>query len=591
MIRELFPSPCIQTIVSTAWLLLVWLNLSMSFLSIDAMAQTASWTLPTPISTAALSSKKPHVTLSSNGTVAVAIWSRSDGDDYVIRTRAATISGNSTNWGVTDFVSVAGQDAEDSQIAISSDGTKATAIWYRSNGTHEIVQSASATISGNSLSWGPITNLSANGQNASAAQIVLSSDGTQAAAVWYRNNGSNWIIQSATASISGNTANWSAATDLSVEGQDTFTPQLALSSDGTKAAAIWGRSNGSNSIIQSSSAIISGNTASWSSVVDLSASGQNANDPQIALSSDGTKAVAVWSRSNGSEYVIQFALAGIIGNIASWGAVTDLTAAGLNAISPRIAISSDGTKTTAMWCRSNGSGYVTQATSATIANDTVVWDKRISNLSTAQGTTGFPDLALSADGTGATAVWRRMTSNNHVVEAASAQISGNSATWGEATDLSGSGWSAYDPDVAISSAGTQAIAVWRRFTSEEPIIESSTASVEYMTPTPSPTPEDSNPPTVKARKSYGTIGKKLKLRYELFDDSGQSSETIRILNGVKTLNTTTVPLSVIPANGIRSKSIKTPLKKPGKLRFCVTASDAVGNASAKSCAAAIIRSP
>lgn len=38
----------------------------------------------------------------------------------------------------------------------------------------------------------------------------------------------------------------------------------------------------------------------WSAATDLSATGQNANSPQIALSADGTKATAVWQDANSS---------------------------------------------------------------------------------------------------------------------------------------------------------------------------------------------------------------------------------------------------------------------------------------------------
>src|SRR5690606_32518664 len=115
----------------------------------------------------------------------------------------------------------------------------------------------------------------------------------------HRSNGSNNIIQSASATISGNTASWSAAQDLSATGQGAAIAEIAISSDGTMATAVWNRFDGSNNIVQSASATISGNTASWSAVQDLSVAGQSATGQQITSSSDGTKATAVWSRSNG----------------------------------------------------------------------------------------------------------------------------------------------------------------------------------------------------------------------------------------------------------------------------------------------------
>lgn len=44
---------------------------------------------------------------------------------------------------------------------------------------------------------------------------------------------------------------------------------------------------------------------SWSDASDLSAAGQDSSNPQIAVSSDGSKGNVVWDRYNGSNYVIQ----------------------------------------------------------------------------------------------------------------------------------------------------------------------------------------------------------------------------------------------------------------------------------------------
>src|SRR5262249_16085695 len=72
--------------------------------------------------------------------------------------------------------------------------------------------------------------------------------------------------------------------------------KVAISADGTKATAGWQRSNGTYTIIQSSSAAIANNVAAWSSVIDLSSTGQNAGSVSIGLSSGGSRASVVWSK-------------------------------------------------------------------------------------------------------------------------------------------------------------------------------------------------------------------------------------------------------------------------------------------------------
>ena len=237
---------------------------------------------------------------------------------------------------------------------MSSDGTKAVAVWFRSNGAVDIVQAATATIINNVATWSTPGDLSATGGYAQSPVIGVSSDGTKAVAVWFRSNGANYIVQAATATIANNAASWSSPEDLSATGQDAVGPQIGVSSDGTKAVAVWYRSNGANNIVQAATATIINNVATWSTPGDLSATGGTANAPQIGVSSDGTKAVAVWYRNNPANDIVQAATATIANNVATWTSPSDLSAAGRNANAPQVGVSSDGTKAVAVWYRNNG---------------------------------------------------------------------------------------------------------------------------------------------------------------------------------------------------------------------------------------------
>ena len=90
------------------------------------------------------------------------------------------------------------------------------------------------------------------------------------------------------------------ASDLSVAGQNAFSPEVATAPDGT-TTAVWRRSDGANNIVQASTRPPGG---SFGAPVDLSATGQDALSPQIATAPDGT-ATAVWRRSNGTNFIIQ----------------------------------------------------------------------------------------------------------------------------------------------------------------------------------------------------------------------------------------------------------------------------------------------
>jgi LPXTG-motif cell wall-anchored protein len=68
----------------------------------------------------------------------------------------------------------------------------ATAVWHRNNGSSDIIQSSTSLNGG---AWSTPVDLSATGANAYYPQVTVSSTGL-ATAVWYRNDGSNDIIQS-----------------------------------------------------------------------------------------------------------------------------------------------------------------------------------------------------------------------------------------------------------------------------------------------------------------------------------------------------------------------------------------------------------
>ena len=414
----------------------------------------------------------PDIALSSDGTRATAVWRGWDGTNFVVQSASATIVAGTATWGSVNNLSALGRNAESPKIALSSDGTRATAVWKRSDGTNTIVQSASATISAGTATWGAVTDLSATGGDAFEPEIGLSSDGTQATAVWSRYNGTKNIAQSASATISAGTATWSAVTDLSATGQSATYPHIALSSDGTRATAVWSRSNGTNFIAQSASATISAGTATWSAVTDLSATGGGTAGTRIVLSSDGTRATAVWHRNNGTNAVVQSASATISAGTATWGSVTDLSAPGQDALIPVIALSSDGTQATAVWWQYNGSNQIVQSKSATISAGTATWSA-VTDLSAAGQDADRQSVALSSDGTRATASWIRSNGAHDIVQSASATISAGTATWGAVTDLSAAGHNADTQDIALSSDGTQALVVWSRYNGSTFVVQAS----------------------------------------------------------------------------------------------------------------------
>lgn len=350
-------------------------------------------------------------------------------------------------------LSATGQRTASEQIALSADGKKATAVWTRGTaGSNQIVQTASAIISGNSASWSTPTDLSVSG--AYRAQVAVSSDGTRAIVVWDENP----FIKCRLATISGNSASWGASFTLSSVGTN---GQVALSSDGTRATAVWLETTGT----KSRSATIIGNSAVWGVTNTLSNSGQSAQGPQVSLSKDGSKATAVWIGIDAGSTFIQASSATIVGDLATWASPFSLTVPSLNPVEQvEVALSDEGDRATVVWSKKTSSGppetYVVQSVSATIVGSSASWGS-VLDLSSTSNTRLGPKVSLSGDGTKATAIWRTIpTGTNGIIQTSSATIQGNSASWATPISLSPAGEDSSIPDVKVSSNGSRATAIW-----------------------------------------------------------------------------------------------------------------------------------
>lgn len=222
------------------------------------------------------------------------------GGNFLARVHIGTLDGTTVTWGTATDLSTSGGSPTGPLLRFSSDGSKATAIWRKNS----IVQTVSGTISDTTSTWGSITDLHASGSS-NAAWLALSSDGTKAAAI-FTLNGTE--VQASIASITNSTATWGTSTTISGTGNTVSAPQIAISDDGMRMLSVFARNNGTNTIIQSAAATMFLGTPSWSSVIDLSATGQNASSALVLTSiQDGMSGVTVWSRTNGSHTIIQAA--------------------------------------------------------------------------------------------------------------------------------------------------------------------------------------------------------------------------------------------------------------------------------------------
>ncbi len=302
-----------------------------------------SFGIPVDLSVAGQDARGPQIAIAPDGTVTVG-WRGDSGFDLIAQ--ATTRPPGAPSFGVPVDLSMAGEDATFPVIAVAPDGT-ATAVWTRRSGSYFTVQAATRPPGG---SFGIPVDLSTAGQNATAPKIAIALDGT-ATAVWAQGSGPHYVIQAATRPPGGS---FGTPVDLSMAGQDAYFPEIATAPDGT-TTTVWYRSNGSNSTIQSATRPPGGSF--FGVPVDLSTPGQDAYFPDIATAPDGTT-TTVWYGSNGSNDLIQAATRP--SGSSFFGVPQDLSMAGQDSSAPRIAIAPDGTATV-VWRRSNGSNNIVQA--------------------------------------------------------------------------------------------------------------------------------------------------------------------------------------------------------------------------------------
>ncbi len=294
-----------------------------------------------------------HVVINAAGAVAL-VWiqkdpsSAVDPNQFSVRASVRPAGGSfSAPAIISPSPLTLGDDADSPRVAIDAAGD-VTAVWdYKElAGPRSVVQTATRPAGGSFSA--PIT-LSDTSQDASSSSVAMDSAG-DAIAVWTRSNGTNFIVQESSSPPGGAFA---APVDLSATGENAATPEVAMTPAGA-ATVVWARPDPSGYwIVQASSGSPGGGFAA---PLDLSATGQDASDPMVAVNAAGAAAVA-WKRSNGSNDIVQATTRPSGGGFSP---PIDLSAAGQDAVFPDVAMDGVG-DATAVWRRSNGSNEIIQA--------------------------------------------------------------------------------------------------------------------------------------------------------------------------------------------------------------------------------------
>lgn len=365
-----------------------------------------------------------------------------------------------TTVGKTSEVTSGATALPDRLVAVSADGTRATALWTIDNGSARLVQARSATVTSGQLAWGQTTdigtlNYPATEFRSATPELLLSDDGKTAVAIWMqRELSAGYVVQVSTAAIDGASATWSKPTDLSLAQEWALGGTGALSADGKRLTVAWyvGSDGSNKSNLMSRSAEISNGVATWGDVVMIAGNTQNSGRVmQVKTSADGTKATVVWMRYDFTTVTLQTASAVLEGNKMVWGPFTNLKtpvielAINIGTVGrPYLNLSRDGKSATVLWqyiYMREGKDTVIAASGA-IDGTKASWGETVTLVNNSVPAESASKLGLttaymvgSSDGSKALATWRRLDGATWKIEYSVATISGSTASWSAPTGL------------------------------------------------------------------------------------------------------------------------------------------------------------
>lgn len=384
-----------------------------------------TWSAATQLDAVSDDQRLPQVALSADGSVGVVAWLWGS----ELRVRVADIAAGSATWRGSTYSAVDLGDGPAGTLDVRLSPTAApnhlvTAVW-----DEELpwsIESVSGSVSATGVNWGTTSTVTTDDILASPA-LATSSDGSRVTAVWTRQvNDAGTItkaVESASAtvadSLAGPVISWGTegvASQLSssigaTTAYLTDHPGVALSADGLRAAAIWEQYNVSapaNVKVVAGVAAISGTagatTTTWNHSSPTATptvstpAFENAVEPRIALSSDGSVVNGVW-RLPDSETVQGWHTTITAGALDL--AIPGELGFGVAPEPPALAVSSDGMTGAAAWIGSESDPDGVVALSLTGG----VWGFTDAAVSLAGRGTGAPLLAGSDSGGRAIAAW------------------------------------------------------------------------------------------------------------------------------------------------------------------------------------------
>jgi hypothetical protein len=421
--------------------------LALALALVPAASAATGWSAPVDVSAVAEGTFGDQVAFDEAGD-AVAVWQQWQDGPCAIQ--AATRPAGGT-WSAPVDVATTALFCGNPQIALDARGD-AVVAWEGFENYREIDVS---THTAGALAWSIPVTLSDPKGDASEPRVAVGENG-QAALAWLAEGAAGQTtVHVVSAGSVG--APWSPPEEISAPGQNATYPQIAIDGSGS-TIAVWQRPNATGTAIQESGRSPSGG---WSIPVNLSASGQTAWDPHLAVDAAGDAAVA-WEHSVAGHDLLQVTTRAAGGG---WRAPQTVSPAE-EGTDPLIALDGRGDAVLA-WSKFIAGGERFVCVSEEQAG-TGVWSVPV-QLSSPN--LEEPEASLAVDPAGdAVIAWQVGSGAAETVEVASRPAGG---TWLAPADLSAPAEDGTEPRAAIDPQG-DAVVVWRQYANGKDLVQAST---------------------------------------------------------------------------------------------------------------------
>jgi PKD domain len=414
------------------------LGMLVFLLAVAPAGAAPTWLAPAKLSAAGHNAEKPQVAVDAQGN-ATAVWERPNGTNIIVE--AASRPAGSGAWQASVPLSSATAIMPMPQVAVDARGD-AVAVWESYIAGEPFVEAATRT--GFTGAWQAPVKLSSLGVIGLRPDLAVNARG-DAVVVWQSDVG---IVEAASRPAGGA---WQTPAILTNSAENLHPAEVGIDASG-EATAVWEGQVGAEVRIVAASKPAGG---AWQTPVTLSAAGNNANEPRVAVNARGD-AVAEWERPSGEELI---EAATKPASSATWGGPAPLTKPETGKGEPgnqQVAIDGQG-DIVAVWGRFNSTHETIEATEGHVSSS--VWQAPVALSPPGANVEEHPAVAVNEQGN-AVVVWERSNGANEIVEGASGLAS--SGSWQPAVALSAAGQSAREPQVALDPQGNAA-AVWSRF--------------------------------------------------------------------------------------------------------------------------------